>query len=135
MSGPVLDEISKRLLDAGLIDQVAFAKAAQQQKNLGGSITSNLVKIGAITEEGLLDFLSRLYRAPKADLRSYEIAAAILADLGVRSVALMTNNPDKTKGLEDAGVAVTRRVPHWGAESEHNRGYLEVKRQKLGHET
>ncbi len=68
-----------------------------------------------------------------ADLRSYELAAAILADLGVRSVALMTNNPEKLADLESAGVRVARRVPHWVAESEHNRGYLEVKRAKLGH--
>src|SRR4249919_689784 len=92
MSGPVLDEISKKLLDAGLIDQIAFAKAAQQQKNLGGSITGNLVKIGAITEEGLLDFLSRLYRAPKADLRSYEpdpaLTRLIPGDVATKFLAL-----------------------------------------------
>jgi GTP cyclohydrolase II len=68
-----------------------------------------------------------------ADLRSYELAAAILADLGVESVALMTNNNDKVRGLEAAGVRVSRRVPHWVAADEHSRGYLEVKRAKLGH--
>ena len=66
------------------------------------------------------------------DLRSYELAAAILSDLGVRSVELMTNNPDKVRGLEAAGVPVTR-VPHWVEGHEHNRAYLEAKRQKLGH--
>lgn len=69
-----------------------------------------------------------------ADLRSYEIAAAILRDLGVGSVALLTNNPDKLRGLQEAGVRVSRRVPHWvSVEEEHNRDYLQVKRQKLGH--
>ena len=68
-----------------------------------------------------------------ADLRSYDLAASILADLGVRSVALMTNNPDKLAGLEKAGVRITSRVPHWGEHHEFNRDYLEVKRQKLGH--
>jgi GTP cyclohydrolase II len=69
-----------------------------------------------------------------ADLRSYELAADILSDLGVRSVALMTNNPDKVAGLEAAGVQVVERVPHWGKKSnEHNSDYLEVKRTKLGH--
>ena len=68
-----------------------------------------------------------------SDLRSYEIAAAILGDLGVTSVALMTNNPDKLRELEEAGVRISRRVPHWVAEEEHNRDYLQVKRQKLGH--
>src|SRR5262249_51540718 len=68
-----------------------------------------------------------------ADLRSYGLAAAMLADLGVRSVALMTNNTDQLRGLEDAGVRVPRRVPHWGTSHEHNRSYLEIKRVKLGH--
>jgi GTP cyclohydrolase II/3,4-dihydroxy 2-butanone 4-phosphate synthase/GTP cyclohydrolase II len=69
-----------------------------------------------------------------ADLRSYDLAAAILRDLGVQSVALMTNNPDKCAGLEKAGITVARRVPHWGGDNEHNREYLEVKRTKLGHQ-
>ena len=68
-----------------------------------------------------------------ADARSYDLAAKMLADLGVRSVALMTNNPDKMAGLERAGVGVLRRVPHWGTSQEHNRAYLEVKQSKLGH--
>jgi GTP cyclohydrolase II/3,4-dihydroxy 2-butanone 4-phosphate synthase/GTP cyclohydrolase II len=68
-----------------------------------------------------------------ADLRSYDLAAAILADLGVTSVALMTNNPDKLAGLEQAGVRVARRVPHWVGRHEQNSDYLEVKRAKLGH--
>ena len=68
-----------------------------------------------------------------ADLRSYELAAAILRDLGVGEVALMTNNPDKIAGLEKAGVRVSARKAHWGEKHEHNRDYLEVKRTKLGH--
>jgi len=69
------------------------------------------------------------------DLRSYELAAAILRDLEVRSVALMTNNPDKLRALEQAGVPVVERVPHWVSESQHNQSYLAVKRAKLGHHT
>jgi GTP cyclohydrolase II/3,4-dihydroxy 2-butanone 4-phosphate synthase/GTP cyclohydrolase II len=68
-----------------------------------------------------------------SDLRSYEIAAAILSDLGVGSVALLTNNPSKLEGLAASGVRVARRVPHWVTEEEHNRDYLAVKREKLGH--
>jgi GTP cyclohydrolase II/3,4-dihydroxy 2-butanone 4-phosphate synthase/GTP cyclohydrolase II len=68
-----------------------------------------------------------------ADLRTYDLAAAIFRDLGIGSVALMTNNPDKCAGLEKAGIAVARRVPHWGGPNEHNREYLAVKKTKLGH--
>jgi len=68
-----------------------------------------------------------------ADGRSYELAASILRDLGVRSVRLMTNNPDKRSGLERAGVVVDAVESHWVGESEHNANYLEAKRIKMGH--
>jgi GTP cyclohydrolase II len=67
------------------------------------------------------------------DLRRYDTAVAILADLGVASVAVMTNNPDKLRALTDAGVKIAEHIPHWVSEQEHNREYLEVKRAKMGH--
>jgi GTP cyclohydrolase II len=69
----------------------------------------------------------------KADQREYAIAAAILADLGVSSVRLMTNNPDKVEGLRAHGVDVRERLPHWTGEGAHNRDYLEVKKARMGH--
>lgn len=93
----------------------------------------NKVKAYALQEQGADTVEANQQLGFAADLRSYEIAAAIFADLGVHSVALMTNNPDKLAGLEKAGVRVLERVPHWGSHHEHNRDYLEVKRQKLGH--
>ena len=67
------------------------------------------------------------------DLRSYDLAAGILRDLGVASVRLMTNNPAKQAGLERAGVRVAALESHWVGESEHNAEYLSAKRSKLGH--
>ena len=67
------------------------------------------------------------------DPRRYDLAAAILADVGVRSIRLLTNNPLKVKGLRDAGVVVTERIPHWVGENQHNAAYLAVKRRKMGH--
>jgi len=69
----------------------------------------------------------------EADLRSYDLAAGILADLGVNSVRLMTNNPQKISGLERAGVVVTAHEPHWVGSTEHSAGYLAAKKSKLGH--
>ena len=69
----------------------------------------------------------------EADERRYDLAAAILADIGVRSIRLLTNNPLKVKGLRDAGVVVTERIPHWVGENQHNAAYLAVKRRKMGH--
>lgn len=68
-----------------------------------------------------------------ADLRSYDLAAGVLADLGVTSVRLMTNNPQKISGLERAGVVVAAHEPHWVASTEHSAGYLAAKKTKLGH--
>jgi GTP cyclohydrolase II len=70
-----------------------------------------------------------------ADLRSYEIAARILGDLGVTSVRLMTNNPDKLAGLAKAGVVVAAHESHWVDETEFNADYLAAKKAKLGHLT
>ncbi len=94
----------------------------------------NKIRAYALQEKGADTVEANLELGFAADLRSYELAAHILRDLGVASVELMTNNPDKTAGLEKAGVRVTRRVPHRGEAQEHNRAYLEVKRTKLGHE-
>jgi GTP cyclohydrolase II len=68
-----------------------------------------------------------------ADLRSYDLAAGILADLGVGSVRLMTNNPDKLAGLARAGVQIAAHEPHWVDATEHSASYLEVKKARLGH--
>jgi len=69
----------------------------------------------------------------EADARSYDMAAQILEDLGVKSVRLLTNNPLKIAGLEAAGVKVVDRLSHWVGENQHNASYLAVKRRKMGH--
>jgi GTP cyclohydrolase II/3,4-dihydroxy 2-butanone 4-phosphate synthase/GTP cyclohydrolase II len=67
------------------------------------------------------------------DARTYDVAAAIFADLGVRSVALLTNNPKKVEGLRAHGVEVSERVPIAVEPNEHNADYLAVKATKMGH--
>jgi GTP cyclohydrolase II len=69
----------------------------------------------------------------ESDLRSYLLPGAILRHLGVPSVRLMSNNPDKVKALEEAGIVVAERVPCIAAAHESRRGYLETKREKMGH--
>jgi 3,4-dihydroxy 2-butanone 4-phosphate synthase/GTP cyclohydrolase II len=93
----------------------------------------NKIRAYALQAEGKDTVEANLALGFAADLRSYEQAAAILHDLGVASVALMTNNPHKIAGLETAGVVVADHVPHWVTGHEHNREYLHVKRVKLGH--
>ncbi|MEM1030139.1 MAG: GTP cyclohydrolase II [Myxococcota bacterium] len=67
------------------------------------------------------------------DAREYGSAAAMLAYLGVRSVRLLTNNPDKVDGLTALGVRVTGREPVIVSTNEHSAGYLETKRARMGH--
>ncbi|HPG38482.1 MAG TPA: bifunctional 3,4-dihydroxy-2-butanone-4-phosphate synthase/GTP cyclohydrolase II [bacterium] len=69
----------------------------------------------------------------KADLRDYGIGAQILFELGVRNIRLLTNNPKKIVGLEGYGLTVVERVPIEIIPNEVNAGYLETKRDKLGH--
>src|ERR687898_256242 len=69
------------------------------------------------------------------DVRDYGTAAAVLLDLGVRSVRLMTNNPAKVTGLEAAGVHVEQVQPIPIASHTRNNGYLRTKQQRLGHGT
>lgn len=68
-----------------------------------------------------------------ADGREYGAAAEILLDLGVGSVRLLTNNPDKVAGLERGGVSVVRRVPLIVGVAPPNIRYLETKVQRMGH--
>ena len=68
-----------------------------------------------------------------ADLRDYGIGAQILADLGVQKMRLMTNNPQKVKGLDGYGLEIVERVPLQTKPNSFNRRYLETKRSKLGH--
>jgi 3,4-dihydroxy 2-butanone 4-phosphate synthase/GTP cyclohydrolase II len=68
------------------------------------------------------------------DAREYSAGAQMLADLGVRSVRLLTNNPAKVTGLADCGVDITARVPLASAVTPFNLRYLITKRDRMGHE-
>ncbi|MDG4860184.1 bifunctional 3,4-dihydroxy-2-butanone-4-phosphate synthase/GTP cyclohydrolase II [Streptomyces sp. T-3] len=69
-----------------------------------------------------------------ADARDYAAGAQILADLGVSSVRLLTNNPEKSDALVDHGLTVTGREPMPVQAGEHNLRYLRTKRDRMGHE-
>ncbi|MFA5142718.1 MAG: bifunctional 3,4-dihydroxy-2-butanone-4-phosphate synthase/GTP cyclohydrolase II [Candidatus Omnitrophota bacterium] len=68
------------------------------------------------------------------DLRDYGIGAQILADLGLKRIRLLTNNPKKIIGLEGYGLQVTERVPLAIRPNRANRRYLRTKKEKMGHE-
>jgi len=68
-----------------------------------------------------------------ADRRDYGIGMQILLDLGLSRITLLTNNPAKRAGLEGYGLEVVERAPIMATPNEHNRRYLETKRDKMGH--
>jgi 3,4-dihydroxy 2-butanone 4-phosphate synthase/GTP cyclohydrolase II len=69
-----------------------------------------------------------------ADARDYGTGAQILADLGVKSVRLLTNNPAKVAGLQEYGIEVVERLPLSIVPTEHNLRYLRTKRDRMGHD-
>jgi 3,4-dihydroxy 2-butanone 4-phosphate synthase/GTP cyclohydrolase II len=94
-----------------------------------------LAKLSAysLQDAGLDTVAANLHQGLPADAREYGAAAAILADLGVDGVRLMTNNPAKVTGLTAHGVEVSERVPlHVGA-GPANEAYLRAKRDLMGH--
>jgi 3,4-dihydroxy 2-butanone 4-phosphate synthase/GTP cyclohydrolase II len=68
-----------------------------------------------------------------ADAREYGTGAQILADIGVRSMRLLTNNPAKRAGLEGYGLTISERVPLVVEPNDHNRKYLATKADRMGH--
>ncbi|MBL8219011.1 MAG: GTP cyclohydrolase II [Bryobacterales bacterium] len=69
----------------------------------------------------------------EADLRNYELPGAILRALGLTSVRLLSNNPEKIEALEKAGVRVAERVPCIAPPLDSTEDYLRTKKEKLGH--
>jgi GTP cyclohydrolase II len=94
---------------------------------------ANKIRAYSLQDRGLdtVDANRRLGFAD--DERGYGHAAAMLRELGVDRVRLLTNNPAKVEGLQAAGVAVTARVAHQMAANPHNADYLATKRKKSGH--
>ena len=67
------------------------------------------------------------------DAREYDAAADVLADMGISKIRLLTNNPNKVKKIEDLGIEVVERVAIEISANEHNQGYLQSKKLRMGH--
>lgn len=93
----------------------------------------NKIRAYALQEQGMDTVEANLALGFRDDERDYAVAAHMLRSLDLRSIRLVTNNPDKLRQLERHGVAVTARVPHVIPPNPYNRFYLETKARRSGH--
>jgi GTP cyclohydrolase II len=93
----------------------------------------NKVKAYELQDEGFDTVEANRKLGFAADSRDYDFAAAALKALGVRTVRLLSNNPDKIAQLERAGVGVVERIPCRPRTNLHSRAYLRTKQRKMGH--
>jgi 3,4-dihydroxy 2-butanone 4-phosphate synthase/GTP cyclohydrolase II len=126
--GPQLDEALQRVVEAGR--GVVIYLRGHEGRGIG-----LLAKLQAYSlQDGGSDTVdANLELGLPADARHYGAATQILRDLGVVSVRLLTNNPDKTTSLEGYGVPVAERVPLTPHPNDHNLAYLQTKRDRMGH--
>jgi len=94
---------------------------------------ANKIRAYALQDQGLDTVDANVALGLPPDMREYDAAAAMLLDLGVRRVRLMTNNPHKIAGLQAHGVDVVERVPMTIAPHPNNLHYMETKRDRMGH--
>lgn len=94
----------------------------------------NKIRAYALQEQGLDTVEANLALGFDADLRDYRVAADILHALGVRTISLLTNNPEKVNQLTQRGIAIVERRPLVTMSNGVNRAYLRAKAAKLGHQ-
>jgi 3,4-dihydroxy 2-butanone 4-phosphate synthase/GTP cyclohydrolase II len=95
----------------------------------------NKLKAYVLQERGMDTVEANIALGFPEDLRDYGIGAQILADMGVKELRLMTNNPAKVVGLSGYGIEIVERVPIVMEAHDDDRYYLKTKQEKMGHYT
>ena len=93
----------------------------------------NKIRAYMLKDSGSDTYESNIDLGFKPDERQYELAAAMLSKLGVKSIRLLTNNPEKIRELESFGVVIKKRIPLETRPSRYNRCYLQTKKERFGH--
>lgn len=124
------DQLEAALTRLGKLERGLVLYLRQEGRGIG---LLNKIRAYSLQDGGLDTVEANLALGFRDDERDYAIAAHMLKSLDVRSVRLMTNNPNKVRQLEEYGINVTARVPHLLPPTEHNRFYLETKARRSGH--
>lgn len=124
------DQLEAALRMVAGLDRGAVVYLRQEGRGIG---LVNKLRAYQLQDEGAdtLDANTRLGYG--ADERNFLIAAAMLRELGIERVRVLTNNPDKVAALAACGITVADRVPHRYPANEHNGRYLQTKAERFGH--
>lgn len=125
--GPQLDAALEAIRDEG---GVVIYLRGHEGRGIG---LINKLRAYRLQEEGLDTLDANLRLGLPADARDYGAATAILRDLGISSVRLLSNNPEKARQLRERGVEVSELVPLVVGVGAFNEGYLDAKRDRMGH--
>jgi len=125
--GPQLHQAMRQVAEAGC-GVVLYMR--QEGRGIG---LAPKIKAYKLQEQGYDTVEANQKLGFPMDLREYGLGAQILADLGLKTIRLLTNNPRKIVGLEGYGLRIVEQVPIRVTANPHNAHYLETKRKKLGH--
>jgi 3,4-dihydroxy 2-butanone 4-phosphate synthase / GTP cyclohydrolase II len=124
------EQLEQALEQIAREDRGVLLYMAQEGRGIG---LLNKLKAYELQESGLDTVEANLELGFPADAREWGIGNQILADLGLSTIRILTNNPKKISGLEGYGLTVTEQVPIETPPNAENRSYLAAKRDKLGH--
>jgi 3,4-dihydroxy 2-butanone 4-phosphate synthase/GTP cyclohydrolase II len=125
--GEQIEIAMKRIAEAG---RGVVLYMRQEGRGIG---LHNKIKAYALQDKGMDTVEANIALGFKADQRDYGVGAQILADLGIRKMRLMTNNPKKMSGISSYGLQIVEQLPITTKPNVHNRRYLSTKQKKMGH--
>ena len=124
------DQLEAALKAIGRMEKGLVLYLRQEGRGIG---LVNKIRAYSLQDQGLDTVQANLALGFRDDERDYAVAAHMLHSLDLRSIRLITNNPEKIRQLTQHGVQVVGRIPHVIPPNEHNRFYLETKARRSGH--